>query len=247
MAHEIHCLTGCDGGFAPLADISVRSLRHYGQSHGLALTFQPFAESDRPASWAKIPLIQEAFRHGAEFVWWVDADTVVVDPSRSIREVIEPGKDFYLVKHDDGRRSNPNGGVMLLRNSPWMVGFLQRVWDLDVYVDHKWWESAAIIHLLSLESFAAEGIPDEREVVDDAPVKWLDLEWNSIPYVQQGRFASPHPVINHYASVPLKYRLVSMQRDFRQSPAGQEASAATPTWFQAWRRFRRMRRFEEQE
>lgn len=246
MTHEILCLTGCDEGFAPLADISVRSLRHYCQRHGLSLTFQPLAGSDRPASWGKIPLIQRAFRQGAEFVWWVDADALVVDPSRSIREVIEPGKDFYLVQHDDGRRAYPNAGIMLLRNSPWMMDFLQRIWEMEVYVDHKWWENAAIIHLLLRESFANEGITDDRDTVEDTSIKWLDLAWNSIPYVQHGRFASPHPIINHHASVPFKYRLVSMQRDFRHSPAGQEASASTLTWFQQWRRLRRMRRFGEQ-
>lgn len=246
MTPDILCLTGCDESFAPLADISVRSLRHYCQRHGFSLTFQPLAEGDRSASWGKIPLIQGAFQKGAEFVWWVDADALVVDPSRSIREVIEPGKDCYFVQHDDGRRSNPNAGIMLLRNSPWMMDFLQRVWDLEVYVDHKWWENAAIIHLLSRDSFADEGITDDRDRVDDTYVKWLDPAWNSIPYVQHGRFASPHPIINHYASLPFKYRLASMHRDFQRSPAGREASASTPTWFQQWRRLRRMRRFEEQ-
>jgi len=235
MLPEILCLTGCDEAFGALSDISLRSLRHYCQRHGFRLTFQPLESSGRPISWSKIPLIQEAFRQGAEFVWWVDVDVVVVDPSRSIRDVIEPGKDLYLVKHDDGRRTNPNGGVMLLRNSPWTVDLLERLWDLDVYTDHKWWETAAIIHLLSPESFADSGIPDARDRIPDGPVKWLGLEWNSIPYVEGGRFACPDPVLNHYASLPLKYRLASMRQDYWRSPAGLEEKADMPTRLQTWR------------
>ncbi len=238
MTADILCLTGCDDRFGPLADLSLRSLRHYCQRYDLRLTFQPLRPSARPTSWSKIPLIQEAFRHGTEFVWWVDADTVVTDPSRSIRDVIKPGKDLYLVKHDDGRRASPNGGIMLLRNSPWTVGFLQRVWDLEVYIDHIWWETAALTHLLSPESFAEAGIPDDRQRINDAPVEWLGNEWNSIPFVKDGRYASSHPVIVHYASLPLKYRLAAMRRDFRRCPAGREEAANAPTRFQAWRRLR---------
>ena len=63
-------------------------------------------------------------------------------------------------------------------------------------------------------------------------------------YVQGGRFTSRNPIIKHYASIPRKYRLVSMQRDFELSPAGREASSATPTRLQRWRWLRRMRRHE---
>ena len=192
----------------------------------------------RPISWSKIPLIQEAFRAGAEFVWWVDADALVVDPSRSVRDVIEPGKDFYLVRHDDGRRRSPNAGIMLLRNTPWMTNVLQQIWDMEEYTEHKWWETAAITHLLSPESFAEAGIPDDRQRMDDAPVEWLGNEWNSIPFVKDGRYASSHPIIVHYASLPIKYRLAAMRRDFWRSPAGREDVANEPTRFQTWRRLR---------
>jgi len=238
MTADILCLTGCDDRFGPLGDISLRSLRHYCQWHDIRLTFQPLTPATRPISWSKIPLIQEAFRAGAEFVWWVDADALVVDPSRSIRDVIEPGKDLYLVRHDDGRRCYPNAGVMLLRNTPWMVDVLQQIWNMEEYIDHKWWETAALTHMLSPESFAEVRIPDDRQRIDDTPVKWLGQEWNSVPFVKDGRFASSHPVIVHYASLPLKYRLAAIRRDFRRSPAGREEAANAPTRFQTWRRLR---------
>ena len=241
MTSDILCLTACDDRFGLLGDISLRSLRHYCQWHDIRLTFQPLTPAARPISWSKIPLIQEAFRTGAEFVWWVDADALVVDPSRSIRDVIEPGKDLYLVRHDDGRRCYPNAGVMLLRNTPWMVDLLQRIWDMDEYVDHEWWESAALTHLLSKESFADAGVPDSRDPIDDTPVKWLGQEWNSIPVVQDGRYASAHPVIAHYASLPFKYRLAAMRQAFQRSPAGRDEAANAPTRLQTWRWLRPMR------
>ncbi len=241
MMPEILCLTGCDEAFGALSDISLRSLRHYCQRHGFRLTFQPLESSGRPLSWSKIPLIQEAFRHGAEFVWWMDADTVVVDPSRSIRDVVEPGKDLYLVKHHDGQRATPNAGIMLLRNTPWMTAFLEKVWGMEAYIDHVWWENAALVHLLSRESFSDDGITDERDRVDDVPVKWLGIEWNSIPFVHQGRFASPDPVVTHYASIPTKIRLAAMRRDYWCSPAGMEELDDAPSWLQTWRWLRRGR------
>ena len=165
MTSRIVCMTGCNDGFGQLADICLRSLRYYCQRHDLSLAFHPLAHARRPVSWAKIPLIQQALRSGADFVFWVDADALIVDPSRSIREVIEPGNDFYLARLDDGHRTYLNGGVMLLRNSPWMSDFLQRVWDLKEYIDHQWWETAAITHLLSPESFSDVGIPDGRTLI----------------------------------------------------------------------------------
>lgn len=223
---RIVCTTYYDTHFAVVGDICLRTMRHYAERHGFELAYLPGLPCERPLPWYKILVMQELFRRGAEFVFWIDADALIVDASRSIEEVIEPGKDLYVVLQDDGERKHPNFGISLLRNSEWTVKFLTDVWNLTQYIDHKWWENAAVKHLLSHEDFTDHGIDAHRQPIPLDRVKWLDNEWNSIPEVFGGRYASSHPIIKHYAGFSMKQRRRGMLRDLHGTPIGQQSAPA---------------------
>ena len=209
-----------------MGDLCLRSLRYYAAQHGLELAYLPNVAVDRPPSWRKLLITQQLFQRGYKYVMWVDADALVVDATRSPRDILEEGKDFYLVGHDDGTRLIANAGVFVARNTAWSRSFIDRVWQLAQYIDHPWWESAAMIHLLRHEDFSDVHIVPERQLIDDDRVKWLGVEWNSIPEVQGGRFACADPVIRHWASFSMKERRRGMLKDFHRTPVGQQSAPA---------------------
>ena len=81
-------------------------------------------------------------------------------------------------------------------------------------------------HLLRNEDFSDVHIASGRQVIDDDRVKWLGAEWNSIPEVQDGRFASATPVIKHWAGFSMKQRRRGMLKDFHGTPMGQQSAPA---------------------
>jgi len=220
------CTTYYDERFAPLGDLCLRSLRYYAAQHGVELAYLPDVAVDRPPPWRKLLITQQLFQRGHEYVMWVDADALVVDATRSPRDMLEEDKDFYLVGHHDGKRLIPNTGVFVARNCEWTLSFFDQVWQLEQYIDHPWWENAAVTHLLRDEDFSDLDIAAGRQVIDDERVKWLGVEWNSIPEVQDGRFASADPVIKHWAGFSMKQRRRGMLKDFHRTPIGQQSAPA---------------------
>jgi hypothetical protein len=150
----------------------------------LVLSAEDLAEG-RPASWARIPLLR-ALMDDYEWLLWLDADVVIVDLEADIGAELRPDRDLYLVEQCwDGtftagsraKQYTANAGVMVIRSGEWAKSFLDEVWARISYVDHPWWENAAILELLGY------GLEPARLV---SPTAWLertaflDTRWNSI-------------------------------------------------------------------
>ena len=83
-----------------------------------------------------------------EWVFWIDADALIVEFSRDIVDELPESAFLGLVEHAyDGHRF-PNTGVMIVRSSPVAREFWSEVWARTEYVDHPWWENAAVLSLL---------------------------------------------------------------------------------------------------
>ena len=93
----------------------------------------------------------------------------------------------------------------VLRGGPVSVRFLDRVWAQRRFVNDKWWENAAILHLL--------GYRDRDGLRPAVPSPWrlgyatLDRAWNSIP-----ADPAPEPHIMHFPGLPLADRLLQLER-----------------------------------
>jgi hypothetical protein len=93
----------------------------------------------RPQSWGKIKAILHAFRNPkVEAVISIDTDAFFQhDPS--LRELLSKN-DVMFAQDFNGI----NCGLMTWRNNTWSKRTLAETWGLAEYMNHVWWEQAAI-------------------------------------------------------------------------------------------------------
>ena len=148
-------------------------------------------------SWHRVKLIPQLFDQGYDYVLWIDADALFMRFDRDIADVIDGSHDLYLVRHKHAWSSTlaPNCGVMLIRNTPWSRDFFARLWSMEQYASHYWWENAALISALGYHSLLREGadVPDADLL---AHIRFLDTEWNVLPWMSEARNQA---IIFHYA------------------------------------------------
>lgn len=165
------------GDYRSLLGRTALSFERYAERWGwdLVLSTEDLAEG-RPASWAKVPLIQSLLEE-YEWVLWLDADVVIVDLDADIRKEVRPDKDLYLVEHPHHGQYTANFGVVLLRSSAWSRGFLDDVWAMERYIEQRPWENAAVLDLLGYGR-------EPWRMVEPTPqlhrTKFIDRRWNSI-------------------------------------------------------------------
>ena len=152
-------------------------------------------EPTRPASWSKIKLIQELMPE-YDFVFWIDADALIVDLDRNILDEVDDHADIWFARHPQERRADAavfNAGIILARSTEFTRLILAAMWDSEKYIEHNWWENAALLDLLGYSLDA----PYEKVRTSSwhDRVGELDLAWNSVP----GYCESPNPAINHHA------------------------------------------------
>lgn len=145
--YKICMTTYFDKNFEKLGQLTLKSMKRYAKRHGFDIKLFNDLVSDRPPAWNKILIMQKVFDLGYDFVFWIDSDAVIVGEDDIRKEIIDE-KDFYLVKHFVKGRDAPNTGVVLLRNSKWGRDFLKDVWAQTEFINHRWWENAAINYLL---------------------------------------------------------------------------------------------------
>ena len=203
------------GNFTRLGDLCAATLSLYAKRY--ACSFRVILSDDRemtrPAAWHKIELIHQLFEEGFEFVFWIDADALFLRYDDDIQCLIRPDKDIYMVRHcipeHYGEDLIPNCGILLVRNCPWTQKFLSQIWDCTQYLNHVWWENAAMLHLLGLNRLIGEGEDRPNEDMLEH-FSFIETEWNSLPRLCPAR----NPIINHYAGMEFETRLSGMSQDF---------------------------------
>jgi hypothetical protein len=220
------------GPYAELLAVSSITFEAYAARHGYDLRLETeVVAPERPPAWSKIALVRKLLDDYDE-VLWIDADAIFLDISKDIAELVRPGKDLYLVEHlyeqDDSWRS-ANTGVFLVRSTRWARRFLDRVWAAERYVDHAWWENAAVLDLLGYELPPDLTPPRKlRSTRFDAHVELIGLEWNSTA----GKSLVPRPRIRHHGRAAdigeLRDRLLEDLATFRRNLASDAVPEATP-------------------
>jgi hypothetical protein len=194
---RVICSIG-SGPYQELLDISAVTYRGFAKRHGYDIDLRTeLPAPERPAAWSKVRLAQSLLDDYEE-VLWVDADAIFVDISEDIASHMKPEKDLYLVEHiwEGGRLRGPNFGVFLIRSTPWSRKLLDDIWASDQYIDHLWWENAALYEMLGYEVPADLSPPRKVRTTElEKRVEFLGLEWNS---GIAGDSASPNPRIRHY-------------------------------------------------
>ena len=167
----------------------------YAQHHGWDLVLSSEHLSDRPPSWSKLILVQELTQR-YEYVWWIDADAIIVALDRDILAEVGGEADIWFARHPQDRDPDAtvlNAGVFLARSGAFTRDLFQAMWDREEFIEHNWWENAALLDLLGYSLEAP--FPKVRETDWDGRIGTLDLAWNSVP----GYCESPDAAVNHHA------------------------------------------------
>jgi hypothetical protein len=190
------------GDYRSLLARSALSFQRYADRWGwdLVLSTEDLADG-RPEPWAKIPLVRSLL---ADYDWvlWLDADVVIVDLEADIGQEIEADRDLYLVEHNWSQYT-ANTGVFMLRSSDFARALLDQVWASKRYIDHPWWENAAVLALLGY------GLEPAR-LVEPTPwlarTKLIDLRFNSVEVDRARRPAFVHRGLRE---TPVRLRLLT--------------------------------------
>lgn len=196
--------TMAHGPHLALLDVTGPAMGRYAERHGFEMVeVRHRLDPSRPVSWDKVVLLRALVRQ-FDVVMWVDADALVLDRAPAITEHLQPRRFLHMVEHRVNDGLVPNAGVLALRGGRRSELFLERVWTHRRFVQHRWWENAAILHLLGYRP--VEGMRPW------APSPWrlglglLDVAWNSIP-----ADSSPRPYIAHFPGMTLDERLDAMR------------------------------------
>jgi hypothetical protein len=193
------------GRHLELFDVTGPALERYAERHGYELVVaHERLTRGRPPAWDKIVMLHSLVA-SHDLVVWIDADALVLDDAPDIAGALAPNRFLHLVEHRTSRGRVPNTGLLALHGGMRSRRFLERVWAQRRFVDHRWWENAAVNHVL--------GYRPVRGVRPIAPSPWrrgvgfLDRAWNSIPDDPTG-----HPHVVHYPGLPFADRLCELRR-----------------------------------
>ena len=116
---------------------------------------EQFWDRERPIPWSKIPFLLDVLENSTdgEYIFLSDADVYITnmdfDIEKSIVPLLPNGKDLLMTIDSCG---HINDGNILIRNSAWSRDFWKRVSEQIDLLYHPWWENAAVIKLLELNS-----------------------------------------------------------------------------------------------
>lgn len=190
------------GPYRRLLDLTAKTFDAYTSRNNYKLELRWSApDDDRPPAWAKVDLIRELLERN-DIVLWLDADAIVMDLTIDIRTELSADAWMYLVRHETAEGLVPNTGVWMLARTAESLRFLDAVAAAKSFEKHKWWENAAVIHLLG---YTFDPVRPGPATQWTRGVKYLDETWNRIP-----GGGSSNPSIKHYPGMPLddRYRLL---------------------------------------
>jgi len=172
-------LTGWSGDLhTAMANHTVPLMAAYAKRHGHDFRTVGL-DGERPASWDKLPAMYAALR-SYDVVAWLDVDVVVAWPGADIIAELQPGKSQAVVEHLTECGRVPNCGVWVVARA--MQPTLRQAWaEGSAFVDHPWWEQAAIMLLMG---YVVEPGPHGKL---DSPTTlyeqttFLRPEWNHHP------------------------------------------------------------------
>jgi hypothetical protein len=169
------------GEHRELLDITRASREAYARRHGMMVVeeYDDRAEG-RPPSWGRVPLLLELISSQRfDTLVWIDADAIVVDADDDVSVDRPSGAHLAMVHHRFHDQTVPNAGVCVVRTSRWSAALLRRVWARDQFVDHPWWENAALLDILGLTT--VEPVRKVARSRFEARVAELPARWNAIP------------------------------------------------------------------
>eukprot|EP00927_Polykrikos_kofoidii_P038161 TRINITY_DN3245_c1_g1_i1.p1 TRINITY_DN3245_c1_g1~~TRINITY_DN3245_c1_g1_i1.p1 ORF type:complete len:341 (-),score=24.34 TRINITY_DN3245_c1_g1_i1:237-1259(-) len=136
-----------------MCEVTLANFRKYCEKWG----YRPFLNIDinetkmagRDRPWAKVLLILSALgTDGIDYVFWSDADSLIMDFSRPLDEFLPTGDAQLTVTGDSN--CVLNSGHMLLKRSEWTTALLEEVWSTFPGPEPRVWaEQTSMIWILT--------------------------------------------------------------------------------------------------
>jgi hypothetical protein len=150
IASDITVVTMAIGdAYQKAVSVGVEGKRAYCQEHGYRFVCgEQKLDPDRHPAWNKILWIRQAMEDPeCHWVFWTDADAVIMNQAVGLEELIDEDYNLILTKDVNGI----NTGQMLLRNCAWTRDLLDKIYARTDCLNHRWWEQGALIALLEDE------------------------------------------------------------------------------------------------
>jgi hypothetical protein len=202
---KVLCSIGT-GPHAELLAVSAKTFRIFADIHGYELDLHTEGvPDDRPVSWARIPLIQSLLKR-FDLVFWIDADAAIVDASLDIAHQLGRRDVMGMAAHTtpESREPIPNCGVWVIRAHRMSSRLLANAWEHTQYINHKWWENAAVMDELGYELDPEVRLANRTSLYRHT--RFLSNEWNSVPIDP-----AISPRIVHFPGMPLAERLMQLE------------------------------------
>lgn len=170
-------LTFAVGRYTELLDIVRPSFVNYADKHGYDyIERQPeLGDWPRHPSWFRVPILQELLPHYDEILLF-GCDLIVLDNSVDVASLVPDDCLQAMVQHSSPWGMVPNADMWYMRRG--ILPYINQMWDLTQYLNHPWWEQAALLHLMGYE-------PSTFPLILKEPTElygrthFLPLEWNS--------------------------------------------------------------------
>ena len=157
---DICVMTYFDGGgkmAGSVGAVAMANKKRYCEIHDYRF-FQEDTSLDpeRAASWVKLLHVQRRLMDpGCQWVFFMDADTLITNANVSLESIVEGrSEDIFFAKDSI---AVVNGGVFITRRTPYVVTFLTRVYSQTYFINHGWWEQAAIQYIINSKDPRDEG------------------------------------------------------------------------------------------
>jgi hypothetical protein len=205
-----------------LLKLSFPRFAEYADRHGYDLHAYPPRLVTRPPSWLKVAALLDALAHHEEALW-IDCDVVIVDGDLDVADEVPEDAVQALVRHHTPDGEVPNCGVWFVREA--VRPALVKLWRLDRYLDHPWWEQAGMLDLLG---YRHRSRPVTLEEPTDLywRTHWLGLEWNS--HEQNDRHPSPR--FAHATCGSVDWREQVMRDYLARAPELAHKTEEVPRW-----------------
>lgn len=192
------------GDHERLLELALPRFEDYADRHGYDVIVPDPVDCNRPPSWWKVPVLHEVLAEYGEALW-IDCDVAIVRGDEDIATEIPDDAWQALVAHLTPDGEVPNLGVWFLRRD--MRPVLDHLWKQTQYVQHPWWEQAAMLDELGYQHHDRPCRLVETTGLYDRTT-WLDLSWNS--HEQNDRH--PNPRFAHITPNSVDWRLPIMER-----------------------------------
>lgn len=173
-----------DGIYRRMLEVSIPLFCRYGARHNYDVIADHTVVSERPVSWWKIPMVKSLLNGPYDTVLWLDSDLAITD-GRDDLDLLVPDNCIHgLVAHHCSVGWVPNCGMWLMRRG--ILPYLDQAWTKEEYINHPWWEQAAMHTLLGIDPASPKAVEVDKQNELYKQTHWLPYEWNVHPLDARG-------------------------------------------------------------